>query len=117
MKTLSLIVLVLSFAITTPADKDGFFGSYDHYSCGEWVKYRAEGGFRENAGKWWIVGYLTDYNRETPDVIDILGNTDKESVYLWMDKYCQENPLRDLDNGMRVLTEELWPNRKRTKDD
>jgi len=44
MKTLSLIVLVLSFAITTPADKDGFFGSYDHYSCGEWVKYRAEGG-------------------------------------------------------------------------
>ncbi|MCH8079863.1 MAG: hypothetical protein IIA06_08825 [Proteobacteria bacterium] len=119
MKTLSLIVLVLSFTFTTPtmaADKDGFYASYDDYSCGDWVKYRANGGIKEITGKWWIVGYLTAYNKETSDVYNILGSTDLESVYLWMDKYCQENPLKGLSYGMDILTNELWPNRKRTAD-
>jgi len=47
---------------------------------------------------------------------NILGNTDKESVYLWIDKYCHENPLKNLAHGMAILTDELWPNRKRTAD-
>jgi len=120
MKRLGLIVLVLSFAITTPAtarDKDDMYWVQGAISCGEWVKFRKEDSWEAIASKAWIVGYITAYNLQTPDVFDILGSTDTESAYLWMDKYCQENPLSHLAKGMRALTKELWPNRKRTADD
>ena len=87
------------------------------YSCGEWVKYRKEGGCINGMQQRWIGGYITAYNLQTFDVLDIMASTDPESVFLWMDKYCQENPLSSLAVGMRVLTKELWPNRKRTADD
>jgi len=120
MKTLSLIVLVLSFAITTPAtakDKDGLYWILGARSCGEWVKDRKEGGWIETANMAWIVGYISAYNQQTPDVFNILGSTGLEGIYFWMDKYCQENPLDGVSYGMDVLVIELWPNRKRTADD
>jgi len=120
MKTLSLIVLVLSFTITTPAtaaDKDNNYNVQGPISCGIWVKDRQKGGWEFASDVYWIGGYITAYNAQTPDVFDILNKTDMESVFLWMDKYCQENPLRKLAEGMESLTDELWPNRKRTKDD
>jgi len=120
MKTLSLIVLVLSFAITTPvtaADKDDHYWTQGTIPCGQWVKGRKKEGVAHISSIFWIAGYITAYNLHKPDVYNILGSTDTESVYLWMDKYCQENPLNSLAVGMRVLTKELWPNRKRTADD
>jgi len=120
MKTLSLIVLVLSFAITTPViavDKNGTFSIQGASSCGNWVKFRKEDGWAAAGLQAWIAGYISAFNTQTPDVYSILGSTDLESALLWMDKYCQENPLKDLADGMFVLTDELWPNRKRTADD
>ncbi len=120
MKRLSLIVLVLSFAITTPvtaADKDELYSAQGNVSCGDWVKDRKKDGWVNITNINWIVGYITAYNSQMPDVYNILGSTDMESVYLWMDKYCQENPLGKLSYGMELLTHELWPNRKRTADD
>jgi len=120
MKRLSLIVLVLSFAFAAPAtaaDKDGYSATQGNVSCGTWVKDRKEDGWQYVANINWIVGYITAYNRQVPDVYQILGSTDMASVYLWMDKYCQENPLGTLPKGMQLLTNELWPNRKRTQDD
>jgi len=120
MKTLSLIVLVLSFTFTTPviaADKDRYYWVQGAISCGDWVKDRKKGGWVLNDDTYWIAGYITAYNLLTPDVHNIMGNTDMDSIYLWMDKYCQENPLSNLAGGMEILTHELWPNRKRTKDD
>jgi len=120
MKTLSLIVLVLSFTFAAPAtarDKDGMYWVQGTISCGHWVEHSKKGSWEEVADTNWIVGYITAYNRQTPDVFNIMGDTDKASVYLWMDKYCQENPLNNLVDGMELLTYKLWPNRKRTKDD
>jgi len=120
MKRLSLIVLVLSFTFAAPvtaADKDGLFSVQGNRSCGLWVKDRKESDWEDIADRSWIVGYITAYNSQTPDVFDILNKTDTQSVFLWMDKYCQENPLSSLVKGMEQLTIELWPNRKRTKDD
>jgi len=120
MKTLSLIVLVLSFTFTTPttaADKDGGYTSQGASSCGQWVESRKEDSWEKRVMQAWIAGYITAYNRQTPNVYHILGSTDLESVYLWMDKYCQENLLSRLSMGTANLTNELWPNRKRTADD
>jgi len=120
MKQLSLIVLVLSFAITTPTMADDAEGAYSvqaPISCGNWVEHSKEDDWTNTANHYWVVGYITAYNRLTPDVYNIMGDTDAPSVYLWMDKYCQENPLNLLADGMVHLIVELWPNRKRTKDD
>jgi len=120
MKTLSLIVLVLSFTFAAPAtaaDKDGRYSAQGKSSCGEWVKNRSVGKWPALTMETWISGFITAYNIYVSDVHSIIGNTDKESVHLWMDKYCQENPLSNLSYGMELLTIELWPNRKRTKDD
>jgi len=120
MKTLSLIVLVLGFTFTTPAtaaDKDGQYSTQASASCGQWAKYREEGGWRYTATQGWIMGYISAYNEKKSDVYDILGKNDPDSIWLWMNKYCQENPLSDVPEGMMILTDELWPNRKRTKDD
>jgi len=121
MKRLSLIVLVLSFTFTLPTmavDKEGQYISIDDYSCGQWVEdSKKEGGWGETVLRNWIKGFITAYNLQTPDVYNILGSTDMKSIYLWMNKYCHENPLGTLVAGMSKLTKELWPNRKRTKDD
>ncbi|MCH8079978.1 MAG: hypothetical protein IIA06_09430 [Proteobacteria bacterium] len=93
------------------------YSAQGNVSCGNWVKDRKKDSWQRIANINWIVGYITAYNKQTPDVLSILGSTDMESVYLWMDKYCQENPLSNLGIGMDVLTKELWPNRKRTKGD
>jgi len=120
MKTLSLIVLVLSFAITTPAmavDKDGTYEIQGNISCGVWAKDSGDAGWAFTVDHSWMAGYITAFNQQTPGVFSILNTIDMESVYLWMDKYCQENPLSNLVVGMEILTKELWPNRKRTQDD
>jgi len=120
MKQLSLIVLVLSFVFTTPvtaADKDDHYWYQGTITCGQWVKGRKKEGMAHLSSVFWIAGYITAYNLYKPDVYNILGSTDMESVLLWMDKYCHENPLSGMAVGMDLLTDELWPNRKQTKDD
>jgi len=120
MKTLSLIVLVLSFAFATPIIARDNYNDYlaqGDKSCGQWVNFRNEGGFELAYSFGWIAGYISAYNRQKLGVYNILGSTDIDSVLLWMDKYCRENPLSNLATGMDVLTNELWPNRKRTKND
>jgi len=120
MKRLSLIVLVLCFTFAAPVmarDKNNRYEVQGGSSCGEWVKNRKEDDWISLANQTWISGFITAFNDFVPDVYSILGNTDKDSVHLWMDKYCQENPLKSVTSGMHDLTIELWPNRKRTKDD
>jgi len=120
MKTLSLIVLVLSFAITTPAiaaTDNGAYSTFGASSCGDWVKARKENKWVTVVQQRWIGGYLSAFNKQTYGVYNILGKTDMESAYLWMDNYCQANPLSSVIVGMEALTDELWPNRERIKDD
>ena len=87
MKRLSLIVLVLSFAITTPVtatDKDGYYMTQSAISCGKYVEGRIIKGISHTSFLFWINGYITAYNKQTPDVYNILDSTDEGSVYLWM---------------------------------
>ena len=117
MKQIYLAVLIL-FAIVTPAsalDKDTNYRVMGALSCGEWVKERKEDGWETVVTISWVSGYLTAYNLLAPDTYNILGNTDRESVYLWIDNYCQANPLNDLSDAMVHLAIELQPGRTVTK--
>jgi hypothetical protein len=90
-------------------DANGRYFAEGLVSCGNWVEYRM--GENSAEEEWWIRGYITAYNSQTPKTFDIKGNADLNSIFLWMDKWCQENPLKDLADGMYDLTNELYPNR------
>ena len=120
MKTFSLIVLVLSVAITMPvtaSDEDGMYMSRGDISCGEWLDDRKIGGSPETTATSWILGYISAYNAQTPDVYDITYGIEADSISLSMDKFCQMFPLSHLSDGVQVLIESLWPDRQRIADD
>lgn len=114
-----LIALLVS-ALTLPAmasDENGYYSAKGARSCGDWVMARKENNSWDAFSmKGWIAGYFTAFDMQTEGVYSILGSTGDESVYLWMDKYCQENPLKNMGVAMEQLTSELWPNRKTSKD-
>ena len=120
MKTLGLIVLVLSVAITMlvkASDKDGMYMSRGDISCEEWSDDRKNGGSSETTDTSWILGYISAYNAQTPDVYDITSSIEVDSISLSMDKFCRVFPLSHLSDGVQVITESLWPNRQRTAED
>ncbi len=86
-------------------------------SCGQYVATRDEarrGDHREeNIHITWIFGYLTAFNRLAPDTFDIMGQTDKSAMLLWLENYCKKNPLEEFAGAMDPLTIELHPRRIR----
>ena len=76
------------------------FGNHD---CGRWIKDRS------GHAKSWLLGYLSGLN--------LLGSTDKqdpldqlrsaEQAFVWMDNYCQKDPLSTVAAGARELYIEL----------
>ncbi len=89
------LLMTSSFAVTVMGAR----------SCGTWIESRKSGGISEIAPQAWIVGYLSGISVESGK--DILASTDANSLYLWMDKYCRDNPLERLDNGGYNLFIEL----------
>lgn len=119
MKCLSLIVLILNLTISIPATAEDANGRAAHIGnapCQQWVSNRKEDEIKFLFNAAWISGYFSAFNRQTPNTYNIMGNTDMENVYLRMDIFCENNPSLDLDTGMRAITLDLWPNRKRIDD-
>lgn len=72
-------------------------------SCGVWAKER--GDKTDGYQKAWLIGYLSGLSAATGvEFWRKDGHSlDNESVFLWMDKYCRENPLKLISNGAREL--------------
>ena len=45
----------------------------------------------------WLLGYLSGRAAATDK--DILKGTENAELFLWMDNYCRENPLKDVEDG------------------
>ncbi len=120
-RTIFVLAMFLFLPATVNAkDIDGNYQSYlDEAmgSCGQYVAARDEarrGAPRKsNTHLSWMAGYLTAYNLQTPDTQDILGQTDREAILLWLENYCKQNPLTDFADAMESLTDELHPKRIR----
>lgn len=55
--------------------------------------------------KSWFLGYLS--GRADASGRNFLKGTDSDSIFLWLENYCQANPARDLDQGGIDLAREL----------
>ena len=100
MKKLPYIILIICFSTATIAtEKVATFGMHD---CGQWFSNKL-------TSSAWLLGYLSGLNSvvgtKNNDHLNKLNSSDQ--AYLWMDKYCQSNPLSNVQTGGNRLYEEL----------
>lgn len=119
---LLLVALVLA-ALVAPtfgsgaADDRGssFVYGIGSSSCGTFVNaVNKSGSYAEDdrhAMMSWAQGYLTHYNRVTPNVYDITSSRDAAAIQLWLFNYCQQHPLAQFGTAVDALIIELYATR------
>lgn len=111
------IILVATALLISPfataSGKNGQYTAQGSASCGKHLEYaREKDGWAYTSQLGWVAGYLAATNFYLPDTTNILGNTDLQSVMVWLENYCRKHPLKHLASGMEELVIELFPNRK-----
>lgn len=114
MKRPIIAVLLLASCSAWGGDSEGRYSGRG-IGCGEFIQDVRNNRTLQCSA--WFAGYITAFNRQTADTYNILAGTDLPGVRLWMENYCKQNPLKDIDDGMRQLTSELYPRRHRTARD
>ncbi len=119
----TIFVLAMFFLPVTvnAGDIDGIYAGQhtngEMPSCGQYVVARDEGRrgdyINQNVFISWVAGYITAYNRQTPDTYSIRGQTDLSAMLLWLENYCKEKPLGTFAYAMALLTNKLHPKRIR----
>ncbi len=59
----------------------------------------------------WVQGFFSAFNALDPKTKNIAGSKDYHFVRQWLDDYCKANPKVYFGEAVRVLIEELYPNR------
>ena len=96
-----LVLLLLAFCLAQPALGATVFGTPD---CGEWLS----GKKGKELDKAWLIGYLSGISVANPKEGDPLGKISSiEQIFVWMNNYCQRNPLKDISDGANRLFSEL----------
>ncbi len=113
MRGITGLCVAACIASANAADSTGDYVTVSE-SCGTFVRDYTRGGSLRYQSQAWVNGYVSAYNRLMSDTRDIRGGTDMESMMLWLNNYCREQPLKSLDDAMEVLTKELFPRRLRS---
>jgi len=81
--------------------------SYDDTSCGAWVKSTdVEWGRAQYLS--WFRGFVSGYNYGNPgNQVQLERMPNAETLYLFVDKYCRENPLNPFVSAAFQLVEQL----------
>jgi hypothetical protein len=78
--------------------------------CGDWVKERKQETWSKVISEARAISYLSGLAIGTDK--DFLRGTGNESLFLWIDNYCQRNPLEDIYDAGYYLSLELIKNKK-----
>lgn len=93
MKKRVIAALILT-CLTPMAMAYTTFGTPD---CGQWITDKS------NIKKAWLVGYVSGLsamhamNNRKDDPLSQINSIDQ--IFVWMDNYCQNNPLSKLNDG------------------
>ena len=81
-------------------------------SCAKWMEEKRLANSAKEMNKIpvlisrsWFLGYLS--GRADASGRNFLKGTDSDSIFLWLDNYCQANPDKGLDQGGIDLAREL----------
>ena len=101
MKIVVLLFTALLFCFSSLAQNVTVLNTF---SCGRYVESRVRS---DAVPSVWILGFLSGANVFNQRKIDILQTIDRESILLWMDKRCKDNPLEYVEDGAALLMQEL----------
>ncbi|MGV8057793.1 MAG: hypothetical protein AB2L12_07210 [Smithellaceae bacterium] len=90
-------------------DKSGAFTilSMGTKSCGQVVADFKENSFQKINNSIWVAGYLTAINEHIAVRANIAKGIDPAAWDLWINNYCDANPLESLSSATTVLVTEL----------
>jgi hypothetical protein len=98
------IFLTTFLLLTQPAFGSIIFGGTD---CGSWIKNKTD---KADNQKIWIAGYVSGLNTAGTAFgdKDWLEKVDSaEQIFLFVDNYCQKNPLKRIESAGQALMFEL----------
>lgn len=106
---------------------NGEYAALNGFDCGDFVRrYSAEVAarnvYRGAAGNdlfvpdyvaayHYVSGWLSAYNMVASETYNIIPNG-LDGAMLWLNNYCNKNPLKNLDAGLRELVIEAYPSRQ-----
>ena len=93
------------------AGKGGVSYSYYLISCGSYMQHRERGmptDANNTADTFYVAGWLSAYNRVRANNA-IPEDTTLDDVMLWLEDYCTDHPLSNLETGLFALSEEVKP--------
>jgi hypothetical protein len=72
------------------------------FDCGEWVTARRSGPAESIKLRGFVVGYINGLSLGRPAELwsNEKGEVSQEQVFLWIDKWCEENPLESLNRAI-----------------
>jgi hypothetical protein len=96
-------------------DKPVAIFSYEDTSCGAWAKSSGDTMGRAQYDSWFR-GFVSGYNYGNPDnQVPLNAMPNEETLHLFIDKYCRENPLKPFVSSAFELVKELRENPTRKK--
>jgi hypothetical protein len=108
MKLLRVMLVLFAIGFSTNSN-GGIVTELGMTSCGNWVKDKVENPASRIQAESWLAGYISGANVWKADGnLDILAKTNAESIHLWMDNYCKDNPSKYVNDGAYDLIFELY---------
>ena len=98
---ITLLAYLLVFTGNARAGRYIEYGSGVN-SCGSWVKWRETTSGWHQGGQW-VQGFVSAAGYYGKDLDDV----DSDAMLLFMDSYCQSNPLNLVSDGAKSLVEKL----------
>ena len=116
MLLVSMLLSVTGFA--RAADAGNSWRAIGTLGCSQYVEGRKEESeLQDRLVEMWASGYVTAANMLTADTFNLLANTSTKALVLSLKNYCRANPFSDTGMGLRVLIEELYPERHKAAKD
>jgi hypothetical protein len=100
-------------ASAADSDKNYSVWGPGNVTCEAYGKMVADQDKDFHNSEFWIGGYLTAFNRMSPETWDIVGggNANISTVALWLTSYCKDHPKTVLATAMLAYTEAMQPKR------
>jgi len=113
------LALALSPNLSDAASPDGKYAAKEAglESCERYVEERANASDVSHLFVGWLAGYLSAYNRLTPDTVDIAPWQSVELMANLLEGYCQERPEIPFAHAVDALIAGLMPTRLRVPSD
>lgn len=107
MKYLIMLATFLSVTLNAEAkDANGISMIWGAETCGQMVQDSQDTN-QATVDKMYLQGVSAGINAAVPGKADFFENTDIESRYQFVLKYCKDNPLKNMWNGIDELVKEL----------